>query len=173
MTLDALIASIPAYASDLQQNYAVLVRENPDLTSQQLWGTMLASAMTTRNTSLTRAVQAEATSHMTDAAIDAAKSAAAIMGMTNIYYHFLHLSVNQKYNAIPSRLRMNALRTHGVPHVDLELWSLAASAINGCGKCVDAHETVLRDKGVAEDLILAVIRIASIIHAIGVVLEAG
>jgi alkyl hydroperoxide reductase subunit D len=173
MTLDALIASIPTYAKDLQLNYSVLVRDNNELTPQQLWGTVLASAMTTRNASLTGAVEAEAKTHMSDAAIDAAKSAAAIMGMTNIYHRFLHLSVNQKYTAMPTRLRMNALRSHGVAHIDFELWSLAASAINGCGKCVDAHETVLRDKGVVEDLILGVIRIASIIHAIGVVLEAG
>jgi alkyl hydroperoxide reductase subunit D len=63
------------------------------------------------------------------------------------------------------------LRTHGIDHVDFELWSLAVSAINGCGKCVDAHEKVVRDKGLTEDVILAVVRIASVIHAIGVVLE--
>jgi alkyl hydroperoxide reductase subunit D len=45
------------------------------------------------------------------------------------------------------------------------------SAINGCGKCVDSHENVVRQKGVSEETIAAVIRVCSVIHAIGPVLE--
>jgi alkyl hydroperoxide reductase subunit D len=67
---------------------------------------------------------------------------------------------------------MNVIRTHGSDPVDFELWSLAVSAINGCGKCVDAHEKVVREKGATEELILAVVRVASVIHAIGPVLDA-
>jgi alkyl hydroperoxide reductase subunit D len=172
LSLESLIESIPGYAKDLKLNYSTLVRQNTELTPQQLWGTVLVSALATRNLTLTAAVEAAAAAHMPPAAIDGAKTAAAIMGMNNIYYRFLHLSSNEKYTTMPARLRMNGMRTHGIDHVDFELWSLAVSAINGCGKCVDAHEQVLRDKGVVEDLILAVIRIASIMHAIGVVLEA-
>jgi alkyl hydroperoxide reductase subunit D len=73
---------------------------------------------------------------------------------------------------MPARLRMNVLRTHGVEALDFELWSLAVSAINGCGKCIDAHEKVVREKGAHEDLVLAVVRIASVVHAIGATLDA-
>jgi alkyl hydroperoxide reductase subunit D len=45
------------------------------------------------------------------------------------------------------------------------------SAINGCGTCVDSHEQVLRDKGFAEEKILASVRVASVMHAIAVVLD--
>jgi alkyl hydroperoxide reductase subunit D len=93
------------------------------------------------------------------------------MGMNNIYYRFLHLISNEKYATLPARLRMNAIRTHGVEHVDFELWSLAVSAINGCGKCVDSHEKVVREKGATEELVLAVIRVASVLHAAGAVLD--
>jgi alkyl hydroperoxide reductase subunit D len=171
MKLDSLIEAIPGYAKDLKLNYSTLVRQNADLSPQQLWGTLVVSAIATRNGTLTAAVLAEAALHMTSQALEAAKAAAAIMGMNNIYYRFLHLSTNERYGVLPARLRMNALRTHGVEHVDFELWSVAVSAINGCGKCVDAHERVLRDKAVTEETILAVVRIASIIHAIGAVLE--
>jgi alkyl hydroperoxide reductase subunit D len=72
---------------------------------------------------------------------------------------------------MPARLRMNGLRGHGVEEVDFELWSLAVSAVNGCGKCVDAHEKVVRDKGATEELVMAVVRVSAVIHAIGVVLD--
>ena len=100
------------------------------------------------------------------------KAAAAVMGMNNIYYRFLHLSSNEKYGTLPAKLRMNALRTHGIDAVDFELWSIAVSAINGCGKCVDAHEKVVREKGVSEETILGIVRIASVVHAVGSVLDA-
>jgi alkyl hydroperoxide reductase subunit D len=51
------------------------------------------------------------------------------------------------------------------------MWSIAVSAINGCGRCVDSHEKVVREKGVSEEEILSIVRIAAVIHAIGVVLD--
>jgi lipoyl-dependent peroxiredoxin subunit D len=171
MSLEGLIEKIPGYATDLKLNYSTLVRQNMDLTPQQLWGTMVSSAIATRNSILTAAVLGEAATHLKPPALEAAKAVAAIMGMNNIYYRFLHLASNERYGVLPARLRMNVLRTHGVEHLDFELWSLAVSAINGCGKCIDAHEQTLRDKGVTEETILAAVRIASIVHAIGTVLE--
>jgi alkyl hydroperoxide reductase subunit D len=171
-SIDAIIDSLPDYAKDLKLNYSTLVRNQTELTAQQLWGTVVASAMATRNESLTRAVVDAAATTLSAPALEAAKTAAAIMSMNNIYYRFLHLSSNEKYTAMPAKLRMNGLRGHGVEHVDFELWALAVSAINGCGKCVDAHEKVVRDKGVGEETIAVVVRIAAVIHAIGAVLDA-
>jgi alkyl hydroperoxide reductase subunit D len=173
MSFDAIIDSLPDYAKDLKLNYSSLVRNNTELTAQQLWGTVVASAIATRNASLTAAALAEGAKQLTPTALEAAQASAAIMGMNNIFYRFHHLSSNEKYSTMPARLRMNVLRSHGADAVDFELWSLAVSAINGCGKCVDAHEKVVREKGATEDLILAVVRVASVIHAIGPVLDAG
>ena len=172
MSLDALIDTLPAYAKDLKLNYSSLVRNNTELTPQQLWGTVVASAIATRSNALTAAALAHAATQLTPTELEAAKAAAAIMGMNNIYYRFHHLSSNEKYATLPARLRMNVLRTHGADPVDFELWSLAVSAINGCGKCVDAHEKIVREKGATEELVAAIIRVASVIHAIGPVLEA-
>jgi lipoyl-dependent peroxiredoxin subunit D len=171
MSMDTLIESLPNYAKDLKLNYSTLVRQNTELTPQQLWGTVAVSAIATRNEELTAIALEEAAKHLSAQALEGAKTAAALMGMNNIYYRFLHLTANEKYATLPARLRMNGMRTHGVEHVDFELWSLAVSAINGCGKCVDSHEKVLRDKGVGEELVLAAVRIASILHAIGAVLD--
>ena len=54
---------------------------------------------------------------------------------------------------------------------DFELMSLAVSAINGCGMCIDSHEALLRKEGVSAEVIQAVIRIASVIHAIAATLD--
>jgi len=171
MSLDTLIDSLPTSAKDLKLNYSSLIRNNTELTSQQLWGTVVAAAIATRSSALTPAVLEAAAAQLTPQALEAAKAAAAIMGMNNIFYRFHHLSSNEKYSTMPARLRMNGLRGHGVEDVDFELWSLAVSAINGCGKCVDAHEKVVRDKGATEELVLAVVRVAAVIHAIGAVLD--
>jgi alkyl hydroperoxide reductase subunit D len=172
MSIDTLIDSLPSYAKDLKLNYSTLVRQNTELTPQQLWGTVVASTLATRNAALTEAVLGEAASQLSPQALEAAKAAAAVMGMNNIYYRFLHLTSNEKYGTLPARLRMNVMRTHGVEPIDFELWALAVSAINGCGKCVDSHEKVVREKGVNEETILAVVRVASVIHAVGSVLDA-
>jgi len=171
MALEDLIGELPAYAKDLKLNYSSLVKQNTDLTPQQLWGTVVVAAIATRSAELTTEVIAEAESILTPGALEAAKAAAAIMGMNNIYYRFHHLTKNEKYATLPSRLRMNALRGHTVEPVDFELWCLAVSAVNACDKCVDSHEKVLREKGATEELINAVVRVTSVIHAIGVVLD--
>ena len=172
MSLDPIIDTLPDYAKDLKLNYSSLVRNNSELTPQQLWGTVVATSIATRNSDLTAAAFAEGAKQLTPVALEAAKAAATIMGMNNIYYRFHHLSSNEKYSTLPARLRMNVLRTHGADPVDFELWSLAVSVVNGCGKCVDAHEKVVREKGVSEEQIAAVVRVAAVIHAIGPVLEA-
>ncbi|UWZ84310.1 carboxymuconolactone decarboxylase family protein [Occallatibacter riparius] len=172
MTLDALIDTLPTYAKDLKLNYSSLVRNNTELTPQQLWGTVVASAIATRSAALTAAVLQAAPAQLSPQALEAAQAAAAIMGMNNVFYRFHHLAANEKYSTMPARLRMNGLRGHGVEEVDFELWSLAVSAINACGKCVGAHEKVVREKGASEELVLATVRVASVIHAIGAVLDA-
>lgn len=171
MALEDLIGGLPAYAKDLKLNYSSLVKQNTELTPQQLWGTVVVAAIATRNAELTTEVIAEAEATLTPAALDAAKAAAAIMGMNNIYYRFHHLTSNEKYSTLPARLRMNVLRGHSIDPVDFELWCLVVSAVNACDKCVDSHEKVLREKGATEELINAAIRVSAVIHAIGVVLD--
>jgi lipoyl-dependent peroxiredoxin subunit D len=171
MTLDELVETLPSYARDLKLNLSSLLSQT-ELTEQQTWGTVVASAVASRNDDIIRSTFADAASHLSPPVVEAAKGAAAIMGMNNVYYRFLHLTSNEKYRTIPARLRMNILRSHGVDPLDFELWCTAVSAINGCGACVDSHEKTLREKGMSEETIAAAVRIASVIHALASVLEA-
>jgi alkyl hydroperoxide reductase subunit D len=171
MTLNALIETLPDYAKDMRLNFSSVVSNQTELSKQQLWGTVAACVMASRNEDLTATALEEAASHLSLEALEAAKSAAAVMGMNNIFYRFLHLTSNEKYKTMRAGLRMNAIRTHGVEPLDFELWCLAVSAINGCGACVDSHEKVLREKGFAEEKVLAAVRVASVLHAIAAVLD--
>jgi alkyl hydroperoxide reductase subunit D len=171
MTLDELRDRLPEYAKDLKLNLSSVLRQ-PELTARQSWGTALACAAASHNDELLDVVAAAAREHLDDTAFQASLSAAAVMGMNNVYYRFLHLSSNEKYATMRAGLRMNVIRTHGSDPADFELWCLAVSAINGCGACVDSHEKVVRDKGLSEDAVLASVRIASVIHAIARVLDA-
>ena len=103
--------------------------------------------------------------------MDAALSASAVMGMNNVYFRFLELVGDETYSEMRSGLRMNIVRSHGIPGVDFDLWCLAASAINGCGKCVQAHERAARQAGVRREAVLAAVRIAGVIQAVAGVLE--
>src|SRR5208283_1964008 len=105
----------------------------------------------------------------TPEALDAAKAAAAIMGMNNVFYRFKHLTSNEKYATMRGGLRMNVMKTHGIDPLDFELWCTVVSAINNCAACVDAHEKTLREKGLSEEKVLAAVRIAAVLHAVAVV----
>jgi alkyl hydroperoxide reductase subunit D len=169
MTLETIRAALPDYARDLKLNLSSVLAV-PTLTEQQIWGTALASAIAARNPILLAAIEAEAKTHLAPAAVTAAKAAAAIMGMNNIYYRFVHL-VGQDYRTMPARLRMNVIGNPGVDKVDFELWSLAVSAINGCGMCLEAHEREIVGKGLSREAVQDAVRIASVVHAVAVTLE--
>jgi len=171
MSLDALMDTLPSYAKDLKLNFSSVIRQQTDLSEQQLWGTVVACAMASRNEDLTATALEESANHLTSQALEAAKGASAVMGMNNIFYRFLHLTSNEKYATLRAGLRINVIRTHGIDPLDFELWCTAVSAINGCGACVDSHEKVLREKGFGEEKTMAAIRIASVLHAIAVVLD--
>jgi lipoyl-dependent peroxiredoxin subunit D len=170
MTIDKIRDALPDYAKDLKLNLSSLLNDSM-LSEQQRWGTFLATALASRNARLIAAVSAEAAQRLSPEAVTAAKAAASIMAMNNIYYRFTHLASDPDYGTMPARLRMNVIANPGVEKADFELWSLAVSAINGCGKCIDAHDQVLRKAGVSREAIQQAVRIASVIHAVAATLD--
>ncbi len=170
MSIEAIKNALPGYAKDLKLNLSSLAGE-AGLTEQQKAGTFIASAIASGSARVIAGLTAEFAPKLSPQALDAAKAAAAIMGMNNIYYRFTHLVSAADYKTLPARLRMNVIGSPGVEKVDFELWSLAVSAINGCGACVDAHERELRKHGVAVEAVQAAVRIAAVVKAIAVTLD--
>lgn len=168
--LAALKAAIPDYAKDLRLNLGAVLGST-HLSEQQIWGTAVASAAAARSPQLTRAILAAAAPHLTPAALTAARTAAALMGMNNIYYRFTHLVGSDAYRRLPARLRMQAIANPGIPQADFELFSLAVSAVNGCGLCLESHERQLIAAGMSPEAVQDAVRIAAVLHGIAVALE--
>jgi alkyl hydroperoxide reductase subunit D len=70
---------------------------------------------------------------------------------------------------MPAKLRMNVIGSPGIDKADFELFSLAVSAMNGCGACIDSHEKVLKQHNVAAETIQAGARIGAIVKAVATV----
>jgi len=168
--LGAIRDAIPDWAKDLRINLGNVLT-SPHLSEQQIWGTSVASAIATRNKRLREAVVAEAARHLSEPALAAARTAAALMGMNNIYYRFTHLVGDEEYRRLPARLRMQAIANPGVDRVDFELWSLAVSAINGCGMCMEAHEHHLTEGGLKREAVQDAVRLAAVLNGVAVALE--
>jgi alkyl hydroperoxide reductase subunit D len=167
MSIDTVRDALPAYAKDLSLNLSSLSSETL-LTDQQKWGAFVASAHAVGQPVVIKGLEAAArAAGLSEEALTAAKAAAAIMGMNNVYYRSLHLMKNKEYGTLPAKLRMNLLANPGVEKVDFELWSTAVSAINGCGMCLDAHEAELKKHGVPNTSVQAARRIASVVNAVG------
>jgi alkyl hydroperoxide reductase subunit D len=170
MSLEALRQALPEYAKDLKLNLGSLAAE-PALTQQQRAGTFVVAALASRNATVTRAILAEFGPQLSPEALTAAKAAASIMGMNNVYYRFTHL-VGGDYPTMPAKLRMNVMAKPGVEKADFELWSLAVSAINGCGMCMESHDKVVKHAGLTGEQVQAAVRIASVVHAAAATVEA-
>ena len=172
MSIESLKSAIPDFAKDVRLNLSSMASDD-SLTPIQKYGLFIACGIASRNALVRRALEAEAADKIDAVTQDAARAAAAIMGMNNIYYRFVHLAANKDYKTLPARLRMNVIGNPGVAKLDFELWSLAVSAINGCGMCIDAHEAVLRKAEVTTETIQTAVRFASIINSAALALEAA
>jgi len=175
MTLDTIRDAIPDYARDLKLNLGSVLTTTgaPGLSEKQIFAVALASAIASRNADFTRDIEALASTHLDNAYLNGARAAAAIMGMNNIYYRFLHLVEDPEYAQLPARLRMNVIGNPGIEKVDFELLSLAVSVINGCGTCVASHERQLRKHELTREAVQSAVRIAATVHAVARVLESA
>jgi alkyl hydroperoxide reductase subunit D len=174
MSIDSLKDALPDYAKDLRLNLPSVL-STPGMTAGQIWGTALSCAIAARSAPVLQAVAAAAAEHLDAGQISAAKTAAALMAMNNVYYRFTHLVEHQSpdYKTMPARLRMNGLAQHGTDPLDFELWCLAVSAVNGCGRCLEAHEAVVLKKGASKELVQNVVRIGAVVQAVAVTLDAA
>jgi len=173
MSLDRIKSGLPDYAKDLRLNLESVLSEGgaPGLSQKQIAIVALAAAVASRHAPLTESVAQFASQHADEQELDGARIAVALMGMTNIYYRFLHLVENDEYGTLRAGLRMNAMANPGCDKIDFDLASVAVSAINGCGSCVASHERTLRKHDVSAQAVQSAARIAAVIHAVAVVLE--
>jgi alkyl hydroperoxide reductase subunit D len=168
MSLKTFGEVLPEYAKDLRLNLNSMLGDQT-LGDQRKYGLLLACAHGTGYKPIVEAAEAECASHLTPEAANAARAAAAIMAMNNVYYRFVHLASNPEYGQMPAKLRMNVIGAPGIDKADFELFSLAVSAMNGCGMCIDSHEKVLKQHGVKAETIQAGARMGAVMKAVATV----
>jgi alkyl hydroperoxide reductase subunit D len=168
MSLKEFAETLPDYAKDLRLNIGSLLSDQT-LGAAKKYGLVLACAHGTGYRPIIAAAEAEVEGKLEPAYANAARAAAAVMAMNNVYYRFVHLASNPVYGTLPAKLRMNVIGNPGIDKADFELFSLAVSAQNGCGMCIDSHERVLSQHGVKAETIQAAARIGAVMKAVATV----
>jgi alkyl hydroperoxide reductase subunit D len=159
---------IPDYAKDLRLNLDAVISRS-SLTPADAAGAALAAAFASQSPKLVeslRTLPALDTAHA-----NAALTAAALMGMNNVWYPFVEMAGDPELKTLRAELRMNAYATHGgVEKLAFELYALAASIVGKCEFCVQSHSKLLRDAGYSAQQLRDVGRIAAVINAVAQVL---
>ncbi len=173
MNLQTLREQFPESAKDIKLNLETILSPEvtPGLTINQTLGIALACAYATKELKLAKAILLDF--ELNGETQNAAKGAASIMAMNNVYYRTMHLLGDSEISKMPAKLRMNILSRPGIPKVDFELMSLAVSALSGCGMCIKAHAEEVKKQGISPEGIHSAIRIASVMNAASLALSLG
>jgi lipoyl-dependent peroxiredoxin subunit D len=163
-SLSELLDAFPAAAKDIKLNVSGVLSSG-SLEETERHAVAVACAYAVNDPTFAAAIAAEAGAKLSEGHVEDAKAAAALMGMTNIFYRFRHLVGKESYQDKPPRLRMNAMASPKTDKRTFELLSLAVSIIGGCEDCVRSHEKVVREAGLSEDQVNDAARIAATINA--------
>lgn len=166
--LNQIKEQIPDWAKDIRLNLdAVIARST--LAPEDALGSALAAAYAARSNVLVEAIKGALSE--TDA--NAALTAAALMGMNNVWYPYVEMSGDEQLKSLPAQLRMNAYATHGgVDKKRFELFALVASIIGKCHFCVQSHYENLKKDGFSTEQLRDAGRIAAVINAAALALSA-
>lgn len=171
MKLSELRDRIPDYGRDTRLNVETVltIEGSPGLTQAQIWSVALASAYSLASSPLVETVLAEG--QLDESIREAARAAATIMAMNNVYYRSMHLLEDAELKKLPARLRMNVIGKPGIEKQDFELMSFAVSALAGCGQCLTAHLNELRKAGISNEGAQSALKIASVLNAVNAALK--
>lgn len=165
--IDGLRDILPDFAKDIRLNLSSVLKEDPNagLKLNQVLGVALAAAYATRHHAVIHALEGEAKEVLSAEEINAAKAAATIMAMNNIYYRSLYMTEDAELGQMPAGLRMNIIGNPGIDKATFELYSLAVSAVNGCSACVKSHATKVQQEGLSKAAVQQSFKIASVLFA--------
>lgn len=168
--LNAIKSQIPDYAKDIRLNLDAVVARS-SLEPADALGALLAAAFALRCKSMIDAVKNSG--QLSEADTNAALTAAALMGMNNVWYPYVEMANDNDLKTQRPELRMNAYATHGgVDRKRFELYALAASIVGKCHFCVQSHYKLLKESGLTAQQLRDVGRIAAVASAVAQVLAA-
>jgi lipoyl-dependent peroxiredoxin subunit D len=167
--LNALKDQIPDYAKDIRLNMdGVIARSS--LPPEDALGVALAAAFAAKSKPLIDAFKAQLPAVQAQAAL----TAAALMGMNNVWYPFVEMANDEDLKTQRAELRMNAYATSGgVEKKQFEAYALAASIVGKCHFCVASHYALLKKEGLTTQQLRDIGRIAAVVNAASQVLAAN
>lgn len=159
--------SIPDHSKDIKLNLDNVMNRSP-LSVEDTHACALVAALASNNGPLALAVMESGELDNFPAEIEAAKTAASLMAMNNVWYPYVEMTGDPDLKGLPAGLRMNAYATHGgVSKKKFELYALVASIIGKCHFCVKNHYDVLKKEGMTVQELHHAGKIAAVINAIG------
>jgi len=161
--IDSLKAIVPDYAKDIRLNLDATIARS-SLAPREAVGAALAAAFAARSTPIVDAIRASGA--LAPADLEAALTAAALMGMNNVWYPYVEMAADPDLKTLRAELRMNAYANHGgVDRRAFELYALAASIVGKCEFCIASHYKLLKEAGVTTQELRDVGRIAAAVNA--------
>ncbi|WP_153100362.1 carboxymuconolactone decarboxylase family protein [Paraburkholderia hayleyella] len=168
--LSAIKDLVPDYAKDIRLNLDGTIARS-SLEGSDAVGVALAAAFAAKSPVLVKAIREAGV--LSAEEINGALTAAALMGMNNVWYPYVEMTDNADLKSQPAGLRMNAYASHGgVDKRRFEMYALAASIIGKCHFCVKSHFDTLINEGMSSTQLRDVGRIASVINAAAQVISA-
>ena len=164
--LQGIKDQLPDWAKDIRLNLDAVISRSA-LAPEDALGAALAAAFAAGSGPLVAAFSAAAP----EAERTAALTAAALMGMNNVWYPFVEMAGDAELKTLKPELRMNAYAGHGgVSKAKFESYALAASIVGKCHFCVKSHHDLLKAEGWSAQQLRDVGRIAAVVNAAAQVL---
>ena len=168
--LSAIKALVPDYAKDIRLNLGGTIARS-SLEGTDAVGVALAAAFAAKSPVLVDAIRNAGV--LSAEEVNGALTAAALMGMNNVWYPYVEMTDNADLKSQPAALRMNAYASHGgVDKRRFEMYALAASIIGKCHFCVRSHFDTLVAEGMSSTQLRDVGRIAAVVNAAAQVIVA-
>jgi alkyl hydroperoxide reductase subunit D len=169
--LNSIKELIPDYAKDIRLNIDGTIARS-SLEGNDAVGVALAAAFAAKSRTIIDVITASGALSAEES--NAALTAAALMGMNNVWYPYVEMSEDADLKGQPAQLRMNAYATNGgVDKRRFEMYALSASIIGKCHFCVKAHFEQLKKEGMSSQQLRDVGRIAAVVNAAAQVIAAS
>lgn len=159
--------SIPDHSKDIRLNLDAVINRSL-LSEVDTHACAVAAAIAAGNGELAHAIITSGKLDEFPKELEAAKTAASLMGMNNVWYPYVEMTGDPDLKGLPAGLRMNAYANHaGVTKKQFELYALVASIIGKCHFCVKNHYDTLKKEGMTVQELHHAGKIAAVINAIG------
>jgi len=165
--VDRVKESVPDHSKDVKLTFDNVFKSTL-LDPVDLQACALAAAITAGNGELANIIESGSILVDNPAELAAAKTAASLMGMNNVYYPFVEMTGDPDLKNLNPGIRMQAYMNHaGVSKKKFEMYALCASIVGKCHHCVKNHYDVLKKEGMLVQELQHVAKIAAVINAIG------